>query len=138
MHCSRLFWLWVSTEKSGIILVSFSLDVAFLLSKLSIYFSCYVDLMLKYNMLWGIFFFVLCIWCLVSVWASFLDLGAFSSMILVKIWSKPLTWDYSLLSMSIIQRFGFSWCPVSCVPLVCFAFVCVVFVKYAYSLIIWA
>lgn len=49
---------------------------------------------------------------LVSIWASLLSLGMFPCMILVKIWSTPLTWDYSLLSMPIIQRFGFSWCPI--------------------------
>lgn len=57
---------------------------------------------------------------LVSIWASFLSLGMFPCMILVKIWSTPLTWDYSLLSMSIIQRFGFSWCPI---PVFSFSFV---------------
>jgi hypothetical protein len=41
---------------------------------------------------------------------SFFRLGNFSSMILLKSLSGPLSWAFSFSSISIILRFGFSLC----------------------------
>lgn len=74
-------------------------------------------------MLWGVYFLVLSIWCtmwvFVFVWVFWSNLGMFSCIIFLKIWSMPLTWYYSS-NMLIIRRFDvFIMFYSSCLFLFC-------------------
>lgn len=66
------------------------------------FYSVYLSF--KYNYAWGVSILALSIWyfCASYIWMSitFLHFRKFSSMILLKNWSMPLTWNYSS-SMSI-------------------------------------
>lgn len=65
---------------------------------------------------WSYLFGVLCAFYIL-MGMSFLNLGRFS-IIHLKIWSMPLTWDFFPSSMSIVQRFGIfrsSWMFLLCV-----------------------
>lgn len=56
-------------------------------------------------MLWGVSFPDLSVSCSVCFLYLY-NLGMFSSITLLKVWSMPLTWDSSLYSMPTIHRFG--------------------------------
>lgn len=57
----------------------------------------------------------LCASC-ICLGVPFLSLGKLFSMILLKIWSMPLTWDSSPSSMHAFQKFGFFFLMLSYIP----------------------
>lgn len=90
MHCSMLFWISSSPLRHQ------------LLFWWALLYMWLVVLLLQ---VFQYTFFVLCASCF-CISVSFFHFWTFSFMVLLKIWSMPLTWDSSPLSISTIWRFG--------------------------------
>lgn len=108
MYCSRLFWLQFPLRNK-----LFSDGFSFICD---FFFSCsfqhtfFVLLNVLTMTCYGDFLFCSClfgIWWVSSICIvmSLLSLGKFSSMIFLKIWFVPLTWNCSPSPMILVQRF---------------------------------
>lgn len=108
----------ISSEKSDVILTGFPLEV---FNILSLFYTLTAVLPMM--------FLLLSVWCSetssVHVSISLFSLGTFSSMILLKMWSTPLTWVFSLFCAYGL-KVAFSWYLT--LPFLC----CFIFVFFVY------
>lgn len=118
MHRSRRFQAFkVFTEKLAIILVEYALVCYLQFFSLVSVYTLSLFLSVLTTACCGDFpsGLVYLLFHVLLVFGSFLSLGTFSSVILLKTWSMPLTWDSSSSSMLIIGRFVFMMPHVPCV-----------------------
>jgi hypothetical protein len=110
-----------SVEKSSVILIDLPLYVtwpftltAFNILSLFYVFGVLITMWPEVFLFWSnLFVFYSLFVCFVFMFipiSSFM-LGMISSIILLKMFSDPLNYEFSLPSISIILRFGFSLCP---------------------------
>lgn len=99
-------------EKSAVIMMGFPLYLTIFSSNIQcIFIFCIFNVLTMIHH--GDFHFWSCLFgvlCASSTLVSLLTLRKFSFVILLKIGSMSLTYDSSPSSMSIIQKFSFSWC----------------------------
>lgn len=105
MHCFMLFQLARFPLRNQLLFswFSFICDLVFPLLQLSVHFLCSVYLVFSLCCEFSLVVYLVVSVLFVSIWMPFLSLGQFSSGILLKICSVPLTWDFSCMLR--IQKF---------------------------------